>query len=74
MDRFWNPKPKCVIQIVELPKLEVTRRVENRSSKVARKSKGLSRPNPTPSPSSPRFLFELCCCRFLLDQSQSTRF
>ena len=59
---------------VELPKLEVTRRVENRSSKVARKSKGLSRPNPTPSPSPPRFLFEPCCRRFLLDQSQPTRF
>ena len=44
---------------VELPKLEVTRRIENRSSKVARKSKGLWRPtrllHPLPRDSSSSF-------------------
>ena len=44
-------KDDCVVCNVELPGLEVTRRVENRSPKVARKSKGLWRPNPAPSPS-----------------------
>ena len=61
-------------EAVEFPRSEVRSRAEIRSSEVARKSKGLSRPCPTPSPSPPRFLFKLCCCRFLLDQTQPTRF